>query len=146
MADTSISAKVLGAEHPDTLASMNNLGLTYRKQGRWDEAEKLGVQVMEMMKKVLGAEQPDTLTSMSNLASTYWDQGRWDEAEELQVQVMETIKKVLGAEHPDTLKSMSNLAYSLKAQGNNQSASGPGGVGRGKGWAVCLGHCFFVLK
>ena len=38
---------VLGPEHPDTLTSMNNLALTYGDQGRWAEAEKLQVQVME---------------------------------------------------------------------------------------------------
>ena len=50
---------------------MFNLASTYRNQGRWAEAEKLDVQVMETRKTVLGPEHPDTLTSMANLASTY---------------------------------------------------------------------------
>ena len=33
--------RVLGEEHPDTLASMGNLASTYQNQGRWKEAEKL---------------------------------------------------------------------------------------------------------
>jgi tetratricopeptide (TPR) repeat protein len=77
--------RVLGAEHPDTLTSMNNLALTYRNQGRWKEAEELNVQVMEMRKRVLGTEHPDTLTSMNNLASTYQNLGKWKEAEKLLV-------------------------------------------------------------
>jgi tetratricopeptide (TPR) repeat protein len=93
-------------EHPDTLASMGNLALTYQNQGRWKEAEELEIQVLETRKKVLGEEHPDTLISMGNLASTYRNQGRWKEAEELQIQVLETRKKVLGEEHPDTLTSM----------------------------------------
>ena len=72
----------LGADHPDTLTSMANLASTYRNQGRWEEAEKLDVQVMETSKTKLGADHPDTLTSMANLASTYRNQGRWEEAEE----------------------------------------------------------------
>ena len=68
---------------------MGNLASTYWNQGRWNEAEQLEVQVMEMTKKLLGAEHPDTLTTMGNLASTYWNQGRWNEAEQLEVQVME---------------------------------------------------------
>jgi hypothetical protein len=40
---------VLGLEHPDTLNSMTNLALTYRNKGRWDEAEELDVQVMELL-------------------------------------------------------------------------------------------------
>ena len=33
--------KLLGAEHPDTLASMANLASTYRNQGQWNKAECL---------------------------------------------------------------------------------------------------------
>ncbi|KAI0569101.1 CDC6 Cdc6-related protein AAA superfamily ATPase, partial [Pyrenophora tritici-repentis] len=38
--------------------------------GRYEEAEELEVQVMQMWKRVLGDEYPDTLISMGNLAST----------------------------------------------------------------------------
>jgi hypothetical protein len=58
----------LGVDHLDTLASMANLALTYWKQGRLEEAEKLEVQVIETFKTKLGADHPDTLTSMENLA------------------------------------------------------------------------------
>ena len=114
--------RVLGAEHPDTLTSMNNLASTYWSQGRWKEAEELFVQVMETRKKVSGAEHPSTLTSMNNLALTYRSQGRWKEAEQLFMQVMETTKRVLGAEHSNTLTSMSNLAYTWKSQGRDSDA------------------------
>jgi pentatricopeptide repeat protein len=65
--------RVLGAEHPDTLISINNLASTYRNQGRWKEAEEMFVQVIETGKRVLGAEYPETLISIANLASTYWN-------------------------------------------------------------------------
>jgi tetratricopeptide (TPR) repeat protein len=112
-----IKQRVLGKEHPSTLASMGNLASTYRNQGRWKEAEELERQVMETFKRVMGLEHLDTLTSMANLASTYLNQGQWKEAELLQVQVMETIKKVLGPEHPNTLASMANLASTFRSQG-----------------------------
>ena len=117
-----IGKKVLGAEHPDTLAIMANLANTYRDQGRWNEAEQLEVKVMDMRKKALGVEHPDTLTIMSNLACTYQDQGRLKEAEQLEVKVMDMRKKVLGAEHPDTLTIMSNLACTYQDQGRLNEA------------------------
>ena len=80
-----MTKKLLGAEHPDTLTAMANLASTYRNQGRWNEAEQLEVQVMDMRKKLLGAEHPHTLTFMGNLASTYRNQGWWNEAEQLEV-------------------------------------------------------------
>ena len=76
---------MLGDEHLDTLTSMANLAATYQNQGRWNEAEKLQVQVIETRKRVLGDEHPSTLTSIANLASTYWNQGRWNEVEKLEV-------------------------------------------------------------
>jgi putative hemolysin len=90
-----IREKVLGEEHPDTLTSMANLAMTYSIQGRWEEAEKLQLSVMETSKGVLGEEHPHTLMSMSNLASTYCDQERWEEAGELQMLVVATQVKML---------------------------------------------------
>ena len=52
--------KLLGAEHSDTLRSMANLACTYRDQGRWNGAEQLEIQVMDMTKRILGSEHPDT--------------------------------------------------------------------------------------
>ncbi|KAL5041581.1 hypothetical protein BDW71DRAFT_191588 [Aspergillus fruticulosus] len=95
---------------------MANLASTYWHQGRWSEAEKLEVEILETRKTALGAKHPDTLSSMANLASTYWNQGRWNEAEKLQVQVLEISKAALGAEHPNTLTSRANLTYTWKSQ------------------------------
>ena len=60
--------------------SMANLALTLLDQGRWEEAEKLEVQVMETRKAKLGADHPDTLTSMANLAVTWNSQDRHEDA------------------------------------------------------------------
>ncbi|KAE8361552.1 purine and uridine phosphorylase [Aspergillus caelatus] len=99
-----------------------NIGNCLYSDGRWEEAEELDLQALELRKQVLGPEHPDTLTSMANLASTYQNQGRWKEAEELDVQVIELRKQVLGPEHPDTLTSMNNLAYTWKLLGKVQDA------------------------
>jgi hypothetical protein len=98
------------------------LSSVLENQGRWKEAEELGVQVVETVKRAFGQESPGTLTSMGNLASAYRNQGRWKEAEELEVQVMETRKRVLGQEHPDTLASMTNLASTYRNQGRWKEA------------------------
>ncbi|KAK3317106.1 hypothetical protein B0H66DRAFT_576700 [Apodospora peruviana] len=98
-------------------ACWSTFGRMYYDEGRWSEAEKLFMQVMETRKTKLGADHPDMLTSMANLASTYRNQGRWEEAEKLYVQVMETSKTKLGADHPDMLTSMANLASTYRNQG-----------------------------
>lgn len=50
---------------------MTNLTSTFGNQGRWEEAEKLELQVMETRKAKLGEDHPSTLTSMANLAFTW---------------------------------------------------------------------------
>ena len=59
----------LGASHPDTLVSMSNLPVLYNSQGKYDQAEPLYVECLELQKAirtVLGASHPGTLSSMSN--------------------------------------------------------------------------------
>ncbi|KAF8331777.1 hypothetical protein F5887DRAFT_1081116 [Amanita rubescens] len=59
-----------GSDHPYTLSTMDNLASTYQNQGRWDEAEKLQVKVMNAIKAKLGSDHPDTLCTMHNLLHT----------------------------------------------------------------------------
>jgi tetratricopeptide (TPR) repeat protein len=105
--------KVLGQEHPDTLASISNLALVLNRQGKYEEAEAMNRQTLARYEKVLGHEHPHTLTSMNNLALVLDRQGKYEEAEVMNRQELECTKKVLGPEHPDTLASMSNLASVL---------------------------------
>ena len=112
-----LQTRVLGAEHPDTLRSMNGLANTLVRQGKYGEAEALYRQTFELRTRVLGAEHPDTLSSMNNLANTLDSQGKYGEAEALYRQTFELQTRVLGAEHPNTLGSMNNLANTLLRQG-----------------------------
>jgi tetratricopeptide (TPR) repeat protein len=99
-----------------------NFGLCLLRDGRYDEAEKILLEVMKRNRTILGSEHPDTLTSMADLASTYSSQGRWKEAKELNMQVMDTRKMVLGEEHLDTLSSTANLASTYYSQGQWREA------------------------
>jgi hypothetical protein len=90
---------------------MANLASTYRKQGRWDDAEKLEVQVIEKRKTKLGADHPDTLTSMANLAFTWKAQDRSAEAIVLMRQCMQQRQRVLKASHPDLKSSLAALEW-----------------------------------
>ncbi|KAJ4286311.1 hypothetical protein N0V90_013345 [Kalmusia sp. IMI 367209] len=109
--------RVLGEEHPGTLACMNDLAIVYGDQDRWEEAEELELQVLEKTKRSHGEEHRNTLTSMNNLALVFSNQGRWKEAEELQLQVIEKKKLVFGEEHPKTVVSINNLAVTYTKQG-----------------------------
>ena len=59
--------RVLGAGHPDTLASRNNLAYAYQAAGRLGKAISQYKKVLARQLRVLGAGHPDTLTSRRNL-------------------------------------------------------------------------------
>jgi hypothetical protein len=60
--------RMLGADHPDTLATRNNLATAYRAAGRTAEAITLHEQNLADRERVLGTDHPDTLTTRNNLA------------------------------------------------------------------------------
>ena len=60
--------RILGAEHPDTLSSMNNLAVSLESTGRHQEAEDLYRKALQAQERSLGVEHPDTLLSNWNLA------------------------------------------------------------------------------
>ena len=92
------------------LMSTNNLANLYWNQGRYDEAEPLYLETLEIRKRVLGDDHPDTLGSMNGLGSLYHRQGRYEEAEPLYLETLEARKRVLGDDHPATTRTLYNLA------------------------------------
>ena len=62
----SIRRRLLGADHPDTARSLNNLAGLYRAQGRYAEAAPMLMEAVEIMERVLGAEHPNTKIMRKN--------------------------------------------------------------------------------
>ncbi len=100
----------LGPEHPDTLATMNDLAWAYKVAGKPDLALPLFEETLKLRKAKLGPDHPDTLGSMNNLALAYQAAGKLDLALPLFEETLKLRKAKLGPEHPDTLRSMNNLA------------------------------------
>jgi len=91
--------RVLGAEHPSTLTSTNNLVSTYMNQGRWKEVEELFVRrrwarsiFLEIFRLQLPRFFPSPLIAVRR--------------RQVGMLVSEIRSRVLGLEHPGTLNSM----------------------------------------
>jgi tetratricopeptide (TPR) repeat protein len=122
LAARALYARHRGPDHPDTLASMNNLAASYEGLGRYAEALRLYEETLALRKAKLGPDHPDTLASMSNLANSYEDLGRRAEALKLREETLALRKAKLGPDHPDTLSSMNNLANSYDDLGRHAEA------------------------
>lgn len=105
-----IYEKVLGPEHPDTAAALNNLALFYdTTNDAYTKAKPLYERALSIREKVLGPEHPDTVKSISNLAGYYWNTGNFAKAESFFQRALAVREKVLGPEHPDTATSLNAL-------------------------------------
>jgi len=117
-----VRRRVLGPEHPDTLASMSNLGSTLDSEERYREAEPLQRETLALQRRIIGAEEPETLGSANNLAFTLEKLKRYGEAEKLYRETLDIQRRILGPEHPDTLLSADNLNNTLAEQGRYAEA------------------------
>jgi tetratricopeptide (TPR) repeat protein len=99
-----IHEQKLGADHPGTLTSKNNLAVLYQDQGKYAEAEPLCLEVLKQQEKRQGADHPDTLASKNNLASLYRAQRKYDRSEPLYKEAVAGAMKMkeLGIGHPIT--------------------------------------------
>jgi hypothetical protein len=111
------SARMLGPDHPDTLAAWNNLALAYQEAGRTAEAIRLHERALAGRVRALGAEHLDTLASRNNLAIACQQVGRTAEAIRLHERALAGRVRALGPGHPDTLASRNNLAIACQQMG-----------------------------
>jgi tetratricopeptide (TPR) repeat protein len=114
--------KTLGHEHPETLASMNNLAGVLKSQDKYEGAEMMYREILGLRRKILGYEHPDTLVSMNNLAGVLESQGEYEEAEMMYREILVLREQILGSDHPGTLVSMDNLARVLGSIGKHEEA------------------------
>ena len=111
---------MLGADHPDTIASVNNLANCLTAQGKTAEAEPMIRQALAAYTRVLGTDHPDTIMIVNNLAICLVVQGKSAVSEPMFRQALAAFTRVLGADHPSTISCVSGLAICLKAQGKSQ--------------------------
>jgi non-specific serine/threonine protein kinase/serine/threonine-protein kinase len=117
-----IRRRVLGADHPDTLQSMDSLAVFYEQAGRYDEAEKLQAETVAGRRRVLGENHPLTLESKDELGAVYESQGRYPESEKLWNDVLTARRRALGSDDLALLGSLGNVASAKQNRGRYDEA------------------------
>ena len=114
--------QILGPDHPDILASRNNLAAAYRDAGRTAEAIALHERTLADMEQILGPDHPTILRPRNNLAAAYRAAGRTAEAIALHERTLADMERTLGPDHPDTMTSRNNLGAAHEAAGQAAKA------------------------
>jgi tetratricopeptide (TPR) repeat protein/CHAT domain-containing protein len=117
-----ILEEVLGNNHPDVAASLNNLAALYQRQGRYADAEPLYQRALAICERALGRDHPDVATSLNSLAGLYDKQGRYADAEPLFRRALAIQEMALGRDHPEVAISLNNLASLYDNQGRYADA------------------------
>jgi tetratricopeptide (TPR) repeat protein len=112
----------LGADHPDTASSLNNLAELYDSIGKYSEALPLSQRALQISEQQLGTNHPDTATSLNNLAALYEASGKYSAALPLYQRALQICEQQLGADHPSTATSLNNLAGLYEASGKYSAA------------------------
>jgi len=109
--------RLLGPDHPDTLASRHNLAGAYESAGRLREAIAVYERNLADCERLLGPGHRDTLASRHNLAGAYKSAGWPRKAIDLHERNLADRERLLGPGHPDTLASRHNLAGAYGSAG-----------------------------
>ena len=117
-----IRQKLLGPNHPDTLASMYSLAFLMRRDGREDEAEKLQREVLETERRVLGPKDPRTAESIAQLGGILVERGQYADAEGLDREALALDEQIYGPESTQTAVAKSQLGDTLLREGHYAEA------------------------
>jgi len=117
-----LQKRSLGPDDPDTLTSMDKLGVLYTYQARYADAEALLGQVVTARRRVLGRDHKDTLNAMSDLALAVDYHGDEARAAPIFAKVLEAERRVLGDENPATLSVLDNLGGAYMRLGRYSEA------------------------
>ncbi|MFF4039247.1 FxSxx-COOH system tetratricopeptide repeat protein [Streptomyces sp. NPDC001816] len=118
-----VHIRLLGPEHPRTLASCNDLTRVLREVGEYAQSVHLGRRTLDDCTRILGPEHPHTLDSRNNLAAALRDMGENAQATDLWQRTLDDRTRILGPEHPDTVISRNNLAVALDRMGDHEQAA-----------------------
>ena len=102
--------------------ALNLLAWELQEQGKYDEAEPLCRESMEVARETLGYRHQNTLISIGNLGRLLYLRGDLAAAEPLYREALEGQREILGNRDPDTLGSIYNLGELLRKKGDLAAA------------------------
>ncbi|KAK4463074.1 P-loop containing nucleoside triphosphate hydrolase protein, partial [Cladorrhinum samala] len=104
-------SKALGPQHPRTLMSVEDLGVSFMDEERYDEAIAAFQDSLERRKnaKALGPDHPRTIQAMRNLARAYQKNNDWLEAADLLHLAANMCERRYGTRHLETIITQDRL-------------------------------------
>ena len=117
-----VQERVAGPEHPDTLATRQNIAALTGEKGEAGEALRLFRELLRDQERVLGPNHPDTLSIRHDIVFWTGETGEAREALRLFRELLPDQERVLGPDHRHTLGTRYNIASSTGQTGEAHQA------------------------
>lgn len=117
-----IRERLLGPDHPDTLADWCALAGVLDGLGRYAESEPIYRRALNEYVAAFGPLHVEVAVNLNNLAGVRWALGDAVEAESLYLRALSIKRALLGDSHPDTALTLHNYASMLEDLGRVDEA------------------------
>jgi serine/threonine protein kinase/tetratricopeptide (TPR) repeat protein len=117
-----IRRRVLGDDHPDTVAAINNVGSMFVTLGQLDKAEPFLREAVDRAKSAYAKDDADAISAIISLGALNRSRGKLDEALKIYREAMERSRRALGDDDPVTLTAINNVGSVLTYQGKFKEA------------------------
>lgn len=115
-------AERIGSLNPRLAGSLNELGILYAKQHKYQQAEPLFQRSLGVCVAVLGSDHPDVAVILKNIGILKASQKQYVEADLLLKQSLLLTTRVLGPAHPIAAGTMRTIAVFEAVQGHYEEA------------------------
>ncbi|MBS1998928.1 MAG: tetratricopeptide repeat protein [Cyanobacteria bacterium SZAS LIN-2] len=126
-------------DDPRMVMTLENLAEVYWRRNKFDKAEPLCKQILQISESLLGPEHTDVALAANNLGLLCEKQGKHAEAAILFQQALAIGEKFLGADHPDVVnirESHAKARYMAQRELEQKLEKGQGRWNRSGWWKV----------
>ena len=114
--------KNLGQETPEYAYAVDNVGVSYEVQGKYEMALKYGLKALEIRERMLPGDHLDLAQSYNNVGMACGVLGDHKKALEYQLKALEIRERALPPDHPDLAASYNNVGGTYGALGDHKRA------------------------
>ncbi|MCW5555413.1 MAG: serine/threonine protein kinase [Verrucomicrobiae bacterium] len=111
-----------GEVHAEVANTLDSLALAYYGQGRYMDAEEVGLKALAMQRKTRGNEHTNVATSLNNLGITLTELNRWDDALQRYQEALCIRTNQLGEVHSEVAVTLNCMAVAFAKQLNMRDA------------------------
>ena len=104
--------------------SYANLGLVYRAQGKFDDAETYLMNALDIRREELNGRGSLVGSTLNNVAELYRDRGQFGQALMFHETAINTFQACLANDHPNIVNARGNLGVTLRHQARSGNLTG----------------------